>query len=145
MPKNLGPSPKVLFVCTGNTCRSVFAEYLFKKLPAGHAAEISSAGTHASPLLPIPESVTKLLNEEGVKNFKHTPKKITRELTAWATHIFAMGNYHKEYLLKNFPEAQGKIALLSQKDIEDPMGGSEEVYRNCLKEIKQALEEIHVS
>lgn len=137
--------PKILFVCTGNTCRSVLAEYLFKKLHPELSENISSAGIHASPLLSVPESVTKLLNEEGIKNFKHEPKRITPKLAAWATHILTMENYHKEYLLKNFPETHGKVALLAQTDIKDPIGGTEEVYRNSLAEIKKALEELNVS
>lgn len=141
----LRSDPKILFVCTGNTCRSVLAEYLFKKLRPELSENVSSAGIHASPLLPIPESVTKLLNEEGIKDFKHEPRIITPKLAAWATRIFVMENYHKEYLLKNFPEAQSKVALLAQTDIKDPIGGTEEVYRNSLTEIKKALEELHVS
>lgn len=132
-------SLSILFVCTGNTCRSVFAEYLMKKLCPKTNLHVASAGIDAQANFPIPNFVTRLLAEEGINEIHHTPKKPTQEMMDAAAHIYAMEEHHKEFLIRNFPKAKDKVSLLTEKGISDPIGGTEQVYRDCLKEIKEAL------
>ncbi len=132
----------ILFVCTGNTCRSVLAEYLMKKLDSDQKYKIRSAGVLAQPNLAIPGHVTRLLEEENVQNFKHVPTKISEELVGAADYIFVMEQYHADFIADSFPQAKSKVSLLASQDIEDPIGGSEKMYRQCLEEIKKALGDI---
>ena len=129
----------ILFVCTGNTCRSVFAEYIMKKLDPLQKYKISSAGVLAHPNLSIPPNVAQLLRKENVQNFRHIPSKISKELVDEADYVFVMERYHKDFIADNFPQVKNKVFLLAEQEIEDPIGGSEETYRKCLKEIKKAL------
>lgn len=100
----------------------------------------SSAGIAAHPDFPIPAMVSKLLTEEGVKQFKHTPRVVAAKDVEEADAIFVMEKHHQQVLLERFPKSAEKIIMLKNySDIGDPIGGSEEVYRNCLKEIKEAL------
>lgn len=99
-----------------------------------------SAGIAAHPDFPIPAMVSKLLTEEGIKQFKHTPRVVAAKDVEEADAIFVMERHHQQVLLERFPKNREKIFLLKDNaEIGDPIGGSEEVYRSCLKEIKEAL------
>ncbi|MBI2069320.1 MAG: low molecular weight protein arginine phosphatase [Elusimicrobia bacterium] len=141
---------KFLFVCTGNTCRSVMAEHLLKKMRGGRDIETASAGIYANPQFPIPSQVVKLLAEEGVSNLEHTPTPLDERLITWADSILVMERTHKKYIAEHFPQAAGKTFLLKEfgaegpvseksRDVPDPIGSPENVYRECLEEIKNSL------
>lgn len=141
----------VLFVCTGNTCRSVLAEYLMKKM-APADIEAGSAGIYANPGFPIPASIFQLMQEEDIKNFNHTPRPVTQELVGAATLILAMERAHKNFLLAQFPQAANKIFLLKEFaanakappegnhwEIGDPIGAQGQIYKHCRDEIKESV------
>jgi protein-tyrosine phosphatase len=140
----------VLFVCTGNICRSPMAEHLLRKLltDAGiNDVNVDSAGITPATQLAIPDEATAVLKEEGVSGVQHRPKGAEPSRVAWADVILVMQGFHREILVGRHPEAAGKIHLLKSfaeiggKDpgIADPIGQSTAVYRRTLGEIKQAL------
>lgn len=136
----------VLFVCTGNTCRSPLAEYLLRS-KAGEQLEVKSAGVAAYSGDQASSHVIKLLEEKGVAA-KHSSQSVTDELMHWADLILTMTTSHKLRLLQQFPYKADHIFTLkeyvdpsgSSLDISDPFGGDLEVYRSTLQELEQLLE-----
>ena len=151
---------KILFVCTGNTCRSVLAHYYAAKLAphfgrlgksAGLAAdefmplEFFSAGLAAEKDISQPPIIKKLLQKEGVKDFSHTPERLTAEMAGSAGLILAMTHAHKELVIQLFPEAAPKTRTLLEyagfgaEDISDPYGRDDLFYFETFKLIKTAV------
>lgn len=135
---------KIVFVCTGNTCRSVLAEYMLRKMlseiPGDRDGfEIISRGTAASPLYKVPEIVKKTLKKEGIGSVEHNSTQITREDYENAEMIFVMENHHKAFLEETFGKSN-KISLLGgEEEIPDPIGQPEEVYTETFETIKKHL------
>lgn len=133
---------KILFVCTGNICRSASAELLLRHWAAqrGLAVEVRSAGIAAEGWYEVPEHAKKLLAAEGVPPFTHKPQLLTREQLRWADVVFAMAENHRDYISELYPEFIGKTRMLRDEDVNDPMGKSYEVFAASLATIKDALE-----
>lgn len=135
----------VLFVCTGNTCRSPMAEALLKKM-LHSKMEVASSGVQATPGLPASAMTLRVLGEEGM-DFSHFESQIvTPELVHQATYIFAMTQHHRDFLIRHYPRHQEKIFLLTewttQEDLPDPIGGGFQDYQECCEVIKSCLEKI---
>lgn len=138
----------ILFVCTGNTCRSVIAEFLLKHLSSAHCIkfDVKSAGVHAASGIPIAKIAKDYLMKEGI-----TPpeggfsKSVNKDLIDWADIILTMEKSHKEELLLRFPEVKDKITLLSEYvgkgeyEILDPLGASWEAYEKVTSDIKELI------
>jgi len=146
---NTGMDKKVLFVCTGNTCRSVMAQELLKKMLKEKGIEnvkVSSAGIAALPSYGISGILEKVLKEEDIEPSCHRPTPIDSEVLRDADLILVMEKRHKEAILEIAPEVKNKAFLLKEfagekenLDIPDPIGQPEEVYRKRLEEIKGYL------
>ncbi|WP_460748531.1 arsenate reductase/protein-tyrosine-phosphatase family protein, partial [Micromonospora schwarzwaldensis] len=95
---------RILFVCTGNTCRSPMAEGLFRQLAAeaGLRVEVRSAGVAARPGSPISENAQRLLQERAAEG-PAASSPVTEEAIAWADLVLTMTVGHKAVLVKTFP------------------------------------------
>lgn len=142
---------KIIFVCTGNSCRSVMAKYYLEKLfkERGIAGiEIDSAGTGTFPGLEASVMTLEVLKEEGIDASSHRAKPINRKLIIENDLIVVMGQMHRQFLEEKFPESRGKIRLLGDffkekglsAEISDPIGQTKDVYKVCLFRIKMGLE-----
>jgi len=143
----------VLFVCTGNTCRSPLAEGLFRSLLCQRleCAEdelirrgfmVSSAGVAAFPGAPASPETLDILREEGVDLADHSSQPVTEQLVAWADMILAMTSRHHSAVTGAFPQSSSKVEQICVDgyDIADPIGGDYSVYAECRDQIRQCLE-----
>ena len=139
----------VLFVCTGNICRSPIAEGLFRRLLGNRKdIEVASAGVHAVRGQPPSLYAVQVCEEEGVDIGDLRSQPLTAAVVDRATHIFAMTGAHLETIQTLFPEGAEKSFLLREfeepnttvwRDVPDPIGLGRDVYEVCARTIKNAL------
>ncbi|MEW6606543.1 MAG: L-threonylcarbamoyladenylate synthase [bacterium] len=140
-------SKNILFVCTGNTCRSFMAEKLFAKMAkeTNFLVEVKSAGTSAINNGNVTPMSLKILENEGILPTAAFSTLLNEQMIKKANLILTMESYHKERVESILPSAKGKTFLLSEyvglgkKEIADPIGGSREGYETCFLEIKKCL------
>ena len=132
---------KIIFVCTGNTCRSPMAMFLFNKIAKERNLNIvaDSAGLAAYGD-PINPNSVKCLAKIGINNINYTSKSLNYYMVDEADLIVVMENVHKNALL-NAGVDSNKILVLAD-GVSDPYGGDEEVYLNCLEKISKGIEEL---
>ena len=139
----------VLFVCTGNICRSPIAEGLFRRMTGNRKdIEVASAGVHAVRGQPPSLYAVEVCAEEGTNISALRSQPLTGALVDQATHIFAMTGAHLETIQTLFPQSAEKTFLIREfeqpgttvwRDVPDPIGLGREVYEGCARIIKNAL------
>ena len=139
----------VLFVCTGNICRSPIAEGFFRRLTGNRKdIEVASAGVHAVRGQPPSVYAVEVCAEDGANISDLRSQPLTGALVDQATHIFAMTGAHVETIQTLFPQSAEKTFLLREfeepgttvwRDVPDPIGLGRDVYEDCARIIKNAL------
>ncbi|MFV2067759.1 MAG: L-threonylcarbamoyladenylate synthase [Pirellulales bacterium] len=143
----------LLLVCTGNTCRSPMAEVLAQKLIADrlgcsiseldqHGVVVMSAGLAAmAGGRPSPDAV-HVMRDAGLRLEDHESQPLTDQLIRHADVIFTMTSAHRQAIVSHWPESARRTWLLRRDggDISDPIGGTQDVYRQCAGQIQGELE-----
>jgi protein-tyrosine phosphatase len=141
----------ILFVCTGNTCRSPMAVGLCRRLLADRLAcsphdlerlgySITSAGLAAHYGSGAAPEAAAVMKERGIDISDHTTQPLTHDLARQADRVFTMTHSQLEWVLDLAPEAAERVQMLAaEMDIEDPVGAGPEVYAACAERIETAL------
>ena len=138
---------RILFVCTGNTCRSPMAEAILKNHKL-EDVEVRSAGVHAVNGSGASAHTKSVLQENNIPH-DHQSRVLSESDITWATYVLTMTASHKEVIIHHFPLAVNKTFTLKEfagetfeHDVADPFGGSSTHYREAYQEIEQAIRTI---
>ncbi|WP_442602549.1 low molecular weight protein arginine phosphatase [Paenibacillus sp. KN14-4R] len=134
---------RILFVCTGNTCRSPLAEGLMRKLArdAGMDVEVRSAGVYAANGGPISSNSAQILREKGASDAIRS-SSVTSDVVQWADLILTMTFSHKNALVQHYPDSVSKTYTLKEYAIGEGSASHIQQEREALiaeLSLKQAL------
>lgn len=142
----------ILLVCTGNTCRSPMGEALARQLIAQRLGcteqelqergiIVASAGIAAIPGCGPSSEAIEVMKEYKIDISGHESQPLTDKLARHADVILTMTNNHLRAIVGRWPDAAGRAMPLRADggDIDDPIGGSVGVYRQCAEQVENAL------
>lgn len=141
---------KILFVCTGNTCRSPMAEFLFRKWAGRNSGwHASSAGIAAVPGLPASRSAVAVMKGHDIDMTLHRSRPLGRELIDQSAVIVVMARMHRDFIREQYPAAGTKLFMFSafgpdgtETDVADPIGGTEAEYRDVAAELERIMPDL---
>ncbi len=149
---------KLLFVCSGNTCRSPLAEGIAKRifpLSLNEDIEITSAGSSAIEGLPASALAVRVASKHGIDLSRHKTRLLSRSMVKQADLIVTMASKHRQTVGVLEPSALDHTYLLTDfcnhadGDVPDPIGGDIHVYgrtyeiiEKCLDSMKNRLKEL---
>lgn len=151
--KEVFSKKRIMFICTGNSCRSVMAKTIFEKRlkEIGRSdIEVMSAGVTHSFIMGASPETQKLLKEEGIDVSGHRSQRIDPKMLKRCDLILVMERFQEQRILAMNPSLKGRLYLLKEfsqynqdnLEIEDPIGKGIEVYKRTLSDIKGVIERL---
>jgi len=134
---------RILFVCTGNTCRSPMAEALFSGICPDEMVVFSRGIEVQAPSKASENAIFIMEEMAGLDISFHLSKQLTIADVDSADIIFCMTGFHKQFIDTAFPMAKEKTHILYEfaegknKDVSDPYGGDVSAYRHCAGELNR--------
>jgi len=137
----------VLFVCTGNTCRSPMAEHFFMRMcrESGLSCTAASAGTQAAAGMPLSRGAAAIFAARGIGPVAHRSRPVDGAMLKEAGAVYVMERAHRDELIARFPADKAKIFVLREAagleplDVVDPVGAGAAEYNACAASIEEAL------
>jgi protein-tyrosine-phosphatase len=142
----------VVFVCTGNTCRSPMAEVMMQKRVAERIScpideledrgiIISSAGIAAMSGGRAAAEAVEVMAARSLDLSQHESQPLSERLVRYADLLLTMTRGHRDAIVAQWPDSAGRVHVLcGEADIADPIGGPSELYKACADQIDAALE-----
>jgi protein-tyrosine phosphatase len=145
-------SVMVVFVCTGNTCRSPMAELFMRARFAeclqcalddleSRGVVVASAGIAATPGCPPSSEAVQIMSEHGLDLTRHEAQPLTEQLVRHADLILTMTHSHLQSIVERWPSAAERTCVLlpEKVDVADPIGQTVGAYRQCATQIAAAV------
>jgi protein arginine phosphatase len=136
---------RILFVCTGNTCRSPMAEAILKN-KAVDTIEVRSAGIYAANGSEASTHAKRVLEDNGIVH-NHSSSLLTSVEVEWADLILTMTSSHKLAILQQYPHVSQKVYTLKEysgegfnHDVVDPYGGPLAIYEETFRELNGLID-----
>lgn len=142
---------RLLFICTGNTCRSPMAQAILVSI-LGHNNSniiIESAGLFATNGMPATPEAIAVMEDFGIDLSGHRSRQVTGEMVQQADLVLTMTGTQRDWLVDMYPQAEGKTFTISEYlgeegDLNDPFGQGGQVYRESANQIRKLLNQLAV-
>lgn len=144
------PTKTILFVCTGNTCRSPLAQALATKALTAAAVDgwtVASAGLSAQFGMPASKEACAVARDWGLDVASHRAEPLSQELLAEAELVLVMTDGHKTALTSVAPAFADKIYTIKEfvgqaGDVSDPFGRGISFYQKTAEELRELITQV---
>lgn len=139
----------IVFICSGNTCRSPIAEYVFKDYVTRqhllYDFQVSSAGLAVCPNMPAAKNAIAVMQEIGIDISHHRSRQLTQSIVDMSDAIICMTHDHHTFVINNFTNTHDKCYMISYPnvvDVHDPFAGTLDDYRHTRDVIRTNIDNI---
>ena len=129
---------RILFVCTGNTCRSPMAECMFRAL-GKNEWQVSSASTYALSGAPASIGAQRAMQRRGLSLASHKSQAVTSVLLSQMDLVIGMSESHIMQLRMMYPDCRTPMYAFDDPPVSDPYGGDDAAYERTARDIERQL------